>query len=81
MDVVVGAPTKIMDMVRGRWWYLKPGELGGSGRRCSKGEGRVERAQTQGRAEMGLQNVERAVIDEADVLLGTPMVLVNSGRA
>ncbi|KAH6904677.1 RNA helicase [Coprinopsis sp. MPI-PUGE-AT-0042] len=76
VDVVVGTPMKIMDMVRGRWWDLKPGELGGTGReldRYSKGEvrkdGRVERAKTQGRPEMGLQNVEWVVIDEADVLL------------
>jgi ATP-dependent RNA helicase MRH4, mitochondrial len=78
VDVVVGTPMKIMDMVRGRWWDLKPGELGGTGReldRYSKGEvrqdGRIERAKTQGRPEMGLQNVEWVVIDEADVLLGT----------
>ncbi|EAU87101.1 RNA helicase [Coprinopsis cinerea okayama7 len=68
VDILVGTPMKIMDMVRGRWWDLKGGELGGTGRELDRGNG-PRRNKTVGKPELGLANVEWVIIDEADVLL------------
>lgn len=78
VDLVVGTPMKLLEMVRGRGWDRKEGE--------AEAEEQVEEEQTKLRRgrdkmvgfgkwrsqpEMGLANVEWVVVDEADVLFGS----------
>ncbi|KAJ7593598.1 P-loop containing nucleoside triphosphate hydrolase protein [Mycena floridula] len=62
VDVVVGTPMKVMEMVRGRGWDRKL--------RCGRDVGKMPGPGkwTTGKPEMGLGNVEWVVVDEADVL-------------
>ncbi|KXN80798.1 ATP-dependent RNA helicase MRH4, mitochondrial [Leucoagaricus sp. SymC.cos] len=74
VDILIGTPVKIMEMIRGRGWdrlqgELKPDEEGNlpklrRGRDKMPGVGRWRTE-----AALGLQNVEWVVVDEADVLL------------
>jgi len=69
VDVLVGTPNKLLEMARGRKWdHIKDetdkelaAELSGSRRETSSRS--VE-------PEMGLQNIEWVVVDEADILFG-----------
>ncbi|KAH8091414.1 P-loop containing nucleoside triphosphate hydrolase protein [Cristinia sonorae] len=67
VDVLVGTPTKVLEMVKGRgWdWEKRAKEREEEG----KGEVTPRRKWTIGEPEAGLANVEWVVIDEADVLL------------
>ncbi|TCD65892.1 RNA helicase [Steccherinum ochraceum] len=78
VDVLVGTPTKVLEMVHGRGWdwvrrlKKKMEEERGSAIAEDDAEfvGMVERrVWTVGEPEAGLANVEWVVIDEADVLL------------
>ena len=70
VDVLVGTPNKLLEMASGRRWHHRKVEMdkqlatGPSGPRnetLSKGS----------EPEMGLQNIEWVVVDEADILFGT----------
>jgi ATP-dependent RNA helicase MRH4 len=75
VDVLVGTPVKIMELIRGRGWDRLQGELQVDeegkppklrrGRDKMPGVGRWRSEPT-----LGLQNVEWVVVDEADVLFG-----------
>ena len=74
VDVVVGTPMKIMEMIRGRGWDRKEGGADDEavdpkslrrGRDKMTGYGRW-----RSKPELGLENIEWVVVDEADVLLG-----------
>ncbi|KAM6495256.1 P-loop containing nucleoside triphosphate hydrolase protein [Amanita muscaria] len=64
VDVVVGTPTKLLEMVRGRGWNREEADA----------EDEIQNASrhpfgfTKGKPEMGLANVQWVVVDEADVL-------------
>lgn len=68
IDVVVGTPSKILELVKGRGWnYEQPNvedmwDVDENGKRVRP------RKFTVGRPEMGLERVEWVVVDEADVL-------------
>ena len=64
VDLVVGTPMKLLEMVRGRGWDRQEGEDGSDDTEV----GRWRRV--PGKPEMGLANVEWVVVDEADVLFG-----------
>lgn len=58
VDVLVATPMKVLEMTRGRGWNK------------TEGEGPDGRAVTVGEPEMGFENVEWVIVDEADVLFG-----------
>ena len=60
VDVLVGTPSKLLEMVRGNGWDKEFGE----------GEEARRRKWVVGRPEIGLADVEWVVVDEADVLFG-----------
>uniref|UniRef100_A0A0W0F981 RNA helicase n=1 Tax=Moniliophthora roreri TaxID=221103 RepID=A0A0W0F981_MONRR len=80
VDVVVGTPMKLLEMVRGRGWDREedgPGaenQQDGEKRKLRRGRDKLPPGPGQGRwraeGEMGLENVEWVVVDEADVLFG-----------
>jgi ATP-dependent RNA helicase MRH4 len=69
VDVLVGTPNKLLEMARGRKWNRVKdetdkqlaAELSGS---------RRETTSKSPEPEMGLQNIEWVVVDEADILFG-----------
>ncbi|KAF8629784.1 hypothetical protein AX17_005563 [Amanita inopinata Kibby_2008] len=65
VDVVVGTPMKLLEMVRGRGWNREEDEAGENGRDRPT---RRDPDAGKGKPEMGLANVEWIVVDEADVL-------------
>ncbi|EDR11829.1 uncharacterized protein LACBIDRAFT_313663 [Laccaria bicolor S238N-H82] len=70
VDVVVGTPMKLMEMVRGRGWDRKEEENEEEGERTLR-RGRdkmVGFGKWRNKPEMGLANVEWVIVDEADVL-------------
>lgn len=77
VDLVVGTPMKMLEMVRGRGWDRKEG---GAEEAPEEGEpqGKLRRGRDKmvgfgkwrSQPEMGLANVEWVVVDEADVLFG-----------
>lgn len=72
VDLLVGTPSKILEMVRGRGWDWE--------KRNAEGEGGVQPRKRKiyvDEAEMGLADVEWVIVDEADVLFGTPSHLFN----
>jgi ATP-dependent RNA helicase MRH4 len=81
VDVLVGTPVKLMEMVRGRGWDRLKGRLevdeDGNlpklrrGRDKMPGIGRWKKE-----PELGLKNVEWVIVDEADVLFGTPLLVL-----
>ncbi|KAG6839183.1 hypothetical protein H0H87_001451, partial [Tephrocybe sp. NHM501043] len=78
VDVVVGTPMKLLEMVRGRGWDRKEfdseeasgvsDELGPKPRRGR--DKMIGFGKWRSKPEMGLANVEWVVVDEADVLFG-----------
>lgn len=75
VDMVVGTPNKVLDMVRGRGWDREEAAEEEEEKEFWESEDEkplprgVERY-GRGAPEMGLANVEWVVIDEADVLMG-----------
>ena len=75
VDVFVGTPNKLLEMARGRRWSRVrdetdkqlAAELSGS---------RNETPSKSPEPEMGLQNVEWVVVDEADILFGISLILI-----
>ena len=79
VDILVGTPMKVLEMVHGRGWDRKEVEEGG-GKELQAGE--EEKKPRRGRdkmvgfgkwrskPELGLANIEWVVVDEADVLFG-----------
>jgi ATP-dependent RNA helicase MRH4 len=75
VDVVVGTPMKLMEMVRGRGWDRKEGEEEENeeegGRTPRRGRDKmIGFGKWRSKPEMGLANVEWVIVDEADVLFG-----------
>ncbi|KAF8877413.1 P-loop containing nucleoside triphosphate hydrolase protein [Infundibulicybe gibba] len=74
VDVVVGTPMKLLEMVRGRGWDRK--EDDGEAEDLDEAEKKLRRGRDKmlgfgkwrSQPEMGLANVEWVVVDEADVL-------------
>jgi ATP-dependent RNA helicase MRH4 len=60
VDVLVGTPSKLLEMARGNGWDKEFGE----------GEEARRRKWVVGRPEVSLSDVEWVVVDEADVLFG-----------
>ena len=75
VDVLVGTPNKLLEMERGRKWgrvrdetdKQLVAELSGS---------RDETSSKSPEPEMGLQNVEWVIVDEADILFGNSPILI-----
>lgn len=75
VDVLVGTPVKLMEMIRGRGWDRLEGRLEADedgrlpklrrGRDKMPGIGRWKKE-----PELGLKNIEWVIVDEADVLFG-----------
>ncbi|KAK7054872.1 RNA helicase [Paramarasmius palmivorus] len=78
VDVVIGTPMKLLEMVRGRGWDRAEDGPGITSpeddekKRLRRGRDKLPPGPGQGRwraeGEMGLENVEWVVVDEADVL-------------
>lgn len=64
LDIVVGTPMKLLEMVRGRGWNRPEVEDAIEDMNVNRW-----RRQT-GKPEMGLANIEWVVVDEADILFG-----------
>jgi ATP-dependent RNA helicase MRH4 len=60
VDVLVGTPSKLLEMARGNGWDKE----------FAEGEEARQRKWVVGRPEFGLSDVEWVVVDEADVLFG-----------
>ncbi|OCH85617.1 P-loop containing nucleoside triphosphate hydrolase protein [Obba rivulosa] len=71
MDVLVGTPSKILEMVKGRGWDRSPEATGSAVQRRREGLA-LQPLFKAARPEIGLQDVEWVVIDEADVLFVDP---------
>ena len=65
IDVLVGTPNKLLEMERGRGWNRNRDEA-----HNQLSELHNETSSKTPDPEMGLQNVEWVVIDEADILFG-----------
>jgi ATP-dependent RNA helicase MRH4 len=73
VDVVIGTPMKLLEMVRGRGWDREEGEIEQDDVRGKLRRGRdkmVGFGKWRNTPEMGLANVEWVIVDEADVLFG-----------
>ena len=82
VDILVGTPMKVLEMVHGRGWDRKEGEEEDSNGLQSGIEEEKAKKLRRGRdkmigfgiwrskAELGLANIEWVVVDEADVLFG-----------
>ena len=82
VDLVVGTPMKLLEMVRGRGWDRKESDEQEQAnseesnaveqkRKARRGRDKVEGfGKWRSKPEMGLENVEWVVVDEADVLFG-----------
>ena len=76
VDLVVGTPMKLLEMVRGRGWDRR--ELPNEDEHDSEAANKLRRGrdkmfgvgQWKSKPEMGLANVEWVIVDEADVLFG-----------
>ena len=76
VDVLIGTPNKLLEMERGRRWW---GHVGGETDKQLVAELSGSRCETSSKSpepEMGLQNVEWVIIDEADILFGNSPVLI-----
>ena len=62
LDILVGTPPTVLGMVRGGRWDKE----------SVKSEGKRQRKLLGGRPEVNLSEIEWVVVDEADVLFGTP---------
>lgn len=76
VDLLVGTPVKIMELIRGRGWDRLQGELtpdvDGKFPKLRRGRDKMPGVgQWKAESTLGLENVEWVVVDEADVLFGT----------
>lgn len=84
VDLVVGTPMKLLEMVRGRGWDRlegQPEENNVSDPDVKPRRGRdkmVGVGKWRSRPEMGLANVEWVIVDEADVLFGSLLLIPHS---
>ena len=77
VDVVVGTPMKMMELVRGRGWdRLKDNSVDKDHRRGRNVPLNRDEKERFGNKYMGLQDVEWVVVDEADVLFGTFLIFM-----
>ena len=67
VDVVVGTPAKILELVKGRGWDREQPQIEDTWDKTVP----KPRKFTVGKPEMGLERIEWVVVDEADVLFGT----------
>jgi ATP-dependent RNA helicase MRH4 len=74
VDVLVGTPMKIMEMIRGRGWdrrEMSEEDVALDPKALRRGRDKmVGFGKWRSKPELGLENVEWVVVDEADVLLG-----------
>ena len=74
VDLLVGTPNKVLEMVHGRGWDWEEKEKEKMARAASEGREVDVKDRTQpfwtAKPEMGLANVEWVVVDEADILFG-----------
>lgn len=72
VDLLVGTPSKVLDMVRGRGWDHERREIHIEDTFGTDEQGRKLRPKkfTVGPPEISLENVEWVIVDEADVLFG-----------
>ena len=82
VDILVGTPMKVLEMVHGRGWDRKEGEEESDKEQAGVEEGEAAKKPRRGRdkmvgfgkwrskPELGLANIEWVVVDEADVLFG-----------
>ncbi|PCH33016.1 DEAD-domain-containing protein [Wolfiporia cocos MD-104 SS10] len=68
VDVVVGTPSKILEMVKGRGWDREQPNAEDFWEQDEHGRAIKPKRWTVGKPEIGLEKVEWVVIDEADVL-------------
>lgn len=76
VDILIGTPVKIMELIRGRGWDRLQGELTpdaeGNLPKLRRGRDKMPGVgQWKTKPTLGLENVEWVVVDEADVLFGT----------
>ena len=73
VDLLVGTPSKVLEMVRGRGWDHERREINVEDTWGTDEQGRKVRPKKWivGQPEISLENVEWVIIDEADVLFGT----------
>ena len=64
LDIVVGTPMKLLEMVHGRGWNRQEVEDEIEDVKVNRRRGQT------GKPEMGLANIEWIVVDEADILFG-----------
>ena len=77
VDVLVGTPNKLLEMARGRKWDRVNDETD----KELAAELSGLRHETSSRSlepEMGLQNIEWVVVDEADILFGNSQTLIST---
>ncbi|KAI0668751.1 P-loop containing nucleoside triphosphate hydrolase protein [Trametes maxima] len=85
VDLLVGTPSKVLELIRGRGWDYEQTEIEDSW--GDKREQKPRRKFTVGEPEMGLANVRWVVVDEADVLFdpdfqeATRMILADVSAA
>jgi len=71
VDVMVGTPMKIMEMVRGRGWDRLENAEDVDPKTLRRGRDKLPGVgRWRSKPELGLENVEWVIVDEADVLLG-----------
>ncbi|KAI0935478.1 hypothetical protein AcV5_003895 [Taiwanofungus camphoratus] len=87
VDVVVGTPSKILEMVKGRGWDYEQPKVEDTWDVDENGKTIKPRRFTVGKPEMSLHGVEWVVVDEADVLFDpdfqehTKMILAEISQA
>lgn len=79
VDVLVGTPMKVMEMIRGRGWdrrEMTEEDAALDAKSLRRGRDKmIGFGKWRSKPELGLENVEWVVVDEADVLLGMSSVL------
>ena len=70
VDVMVGTPAKILELVKGRGWDREQPQIEDTWDKNAP----KPRKFTIGKPEMGLERIEWVVVDEADVLFGACLV-------
>lgn len=73
VDVLVGTPNKLLEMARGRKWDRFKAETETDKQLAAELSGSCDETTSKGpEPQMGLQNIEWVVVDEADILYGNP---------
>lgn len=72
IDVLVGTPSKVLEMVNGHGWNFDKAKANGEEARARKF--------VVGEPEVGLHRIEWVVVDEADVLFGMCFPLIRSSN-